>query len=103
MNQSKWFNHERNLQLGDVVLFTKVDSLLSKQYTYSIIKSVELGNDSKVRRATVTYRNDSENVSRETSRSVRDLVLIHSFEDFNLMKEIGEMARNVDSMFQSKL
>ena len=48
MNQSKWFDHEQNLQPGDVVLFTKVDSLLSKQYTYGIIKSVELSNDSKV-------------------------------------------------------
>ena len=102
MKQSKWFKHDRNLQSGDVVLFTKVDSLLSKQYTYGIIKSIKLGNDSKVRHAIVQYRNHNENVSRETSRSVRDLVLIHSVDDLDLMKEIGEMARNVDIMYQSK-
>ena len=102
MHQSKWFHHERNLRSGDVVLFTKVDSLLSKQYTYGIIKDVELGNNSKVRRVIVRYRNHNENVSRETSRSVRDLVLIHSVDDCDLMKEIGEMAENVDNAFKFK-
>ena len=42
MHQSKWFHHERNLRSGDVVLFTKVDSLLLKQYTYGIIKELSL-------------------------------------------------------------
>ena len=102
MQQSKWFHHERNLRPGDVVLFTKVDSLLSKKYTYGMVKDVEIGGDCKVRRVVVRYRNSNENVPRETSRSVRNLVLIHPIDDCDVIKVIGEIARAVDKEHSKK-
>eukprot|EP00111_Clytia_hemisphaerica_P024693 TCONS_00072761-protein len=71
MHQSKWFRQDRNLQIGDIVLFTKVNSVISKTYTYGMIKSIETGDDGNVRRVVVEYKNPNENVKRETSRSVR--------------------------------
>lgn len=96
MHQSKWFKHERNLQVGDVVLFTKIDSVISKTYTYGMVKSVEIGDDGKVRRVTLKYQNQNEKVHRETTRSVRNLVLINSIDDSDIMFEISEMAKRVD-------
>ncbi|XP_066927799.1 uncharacterized protein [Clytia hemisphaerica] len=101
MSQSKWFNHERNLQIGDVVLFNnKVESKLSKSYTYGIISNVEVGDDDKVRCVIVKYRNENEKVSRETRRSVRNLILIRSVDDSDIMKELGDIAKNVDMKFK---
>ena len=96
MKQAKWFDHERDLQVGDIVLFTKVESKLSKTYTYGIISNVETGDDGKVRCVNVKYQNENEKVHRETRRSVRNLVLIHSVDEFYFMKELGEIAKNVD-------
>ena len=98
MYQSKWFNHERNLQIGDVVLFNKVESKISRTYTYGIISKVEIGDDGKVRCVVVKYRN--ENVSRETRRSVRNLILIHSVDDCDIMKDLGDIAKNVDVQYK---
>lgn len=88
MQQTKWFSQDRNLQVGDVVLFTKVDSAISKTYTYGMVKSVEIGNDGNVRRVLVEYKNQNENVKRETFRSVRSLVLVHAINDPDFFKEL---------------
>ncbi|XP_066912130.1 uncharacterized protein [Clytia hemisphaerica] len=99
MFQAKWFKHDRNVEVGDVVLFKKVDSVLSKTYTYGMVINVKPGDDGKVRRVAVKYRNDSEKSFRETSRSVRDLILIHSVNDCDLMKDMYEMSKTVDNDF----
>lgn len=88
MHQSKWFRQDRNLQIGDIVLFTKVNSVISKTYTYGMIKSIETGDDGNVRRVVVEYKNPNENVKRETSRSVRSLILVHGIDDPDLFTEL---------------
>ena len=88
MHQSKWFRQDRNLQIGDIVLFTKVDSVISKTYTYGMIKSIETGDDGNVRRVVVEYKNPNESGKRETSRSVRSLVLVHGINDSDLFTEL---------------
>lgn len=77
-------------------MFNKVDSAISKTYTYGMVTALNVGKDGNVRRVTVKYQNVNEKVPRHTSRSVRDLVLINSVDECDSMKEIGEMARNVD-------
>ena len=37
MFQSKWFQTSRDIQVGDIVLFLKYNSLLSKMYQYGMI------------------------------------------------------------------
>ena len=56
MSQSKWFESD-TVTVGDIVLFTKIDSALTNSYTYGMIKKLELGKDSLPRRALVRYRN----------------------------------------------
>ncbi|XP_066914563.1 uncharacterized protein [Clytia hemisphaerica] len=98
MKQSKWFNSDE-INIGDVVIFTKRESTLTNQYTYGIIKSLEFGDDMLPRKAVIQYRNENEDIMRETNRSVRGLVIIHPIDECDFMVELGEMAKNVDMKF----
>ena len=40
----------------------------------------------------IRYRNSSENVDRETSRSARTVVVIHRIDELNIMEELGNAA-----------
>ena len=71
MHQPKWCRTEYDLKEGDVVLFLKQDSLLSKTYQYGMVVSVQQSSDDVIRKVKVKYRNANENVDRETFRSVR--------------------------------
>ncbi len=92
MKQQKWYQTDE-INVGDIVLFTKTDSVLSKSYTYGIIKELEYGKDGKPRKAMIRYRNSNESVYRETFRAIRSLVIIH-VDECDLLT--GEMAMNVD-------
>ena len=74
MPQGKWFNHNSDLRFGDIVLFTKTDSYISKNYTYGMVNDVKKGDDGHVRKVTLPYQNHNKS---ETCRSVRYLILIH--------------------------
>ena len=93
MHQSKWYHGNANLQVGDIVLFTKVDSSISLSYTYGMIIGVEYSKDGIVRKVRVKYQNHNEGTPRETYRSVRNLVLLHSIDDIDLMDELANAAQ----------
>ena len=52
MDQNKWFNGD-NLQVGDIVLFTKTDSAISSRYQYGMITKVKPTKDRIVRKVQV--------------------------------------------------
>ena len=58
MTHPKWYKTEYHIQTGDVILFLKKEGLLNSTYQYGIIKSTEVGRDTKVRCAIVEYRNE---------------------------------------------
>ena len=92
MHQQKWFDGSDEIRVGDVVLFTKTDSLISSHYQYGIVSRLIRGKDDVVRKVYVRYRNSSEEGSRETFRSVRTLVLIRSVDELDTLEELGLMA-----------
>lgn len=97
MSQSKLFKHDRNLQVGDVVLFIYEGGIIN-------IETLYLRHHHKCRNwqrweSQMCHnkdRNANENIVRETSRSVRNLVLITAVDDCDIMEELNKMARNVD-------
>ena len=95
MKQTKWFQSD-SINIGDIILFTKNESVLSNRYTFGIVKSLEYGLDGLPRKARIQYQNENENVLRETYRSVRGLVVIHSVEDCDFLTELGTMANEID-------
>ena len=96
MQKPKWFKSNSNLAVGDIVLFLKKEGELNSNYQYGIVQSVECSQDGKVRKANVKYRNYHENSNRLTRRAVRELILIHSFDDLDIVKELGEIATAAD-------
>jgi len=95
MRQQKWFESDI-VHVGDVVIFTKVDSVISKNYTYGMIIDLENGKDGLPRKAKIRYRNSNEEAFRETFRAVRGLVIIHRANESDIMTELGRMAKDVD-------
>ena len=92
MFHPKWFNSERDVKVGDVILFLKNEGSLNNTYQYGMIKDVEFSKDDKIRRVTIKYRNTNENTNRETRRAVRNIVMIHPVDETCIAQELGEMA-----------
>ena len=92
MFHPKWFNSERDVKTGDVILFLKNDGSFNNTYHYGMIKDVEHSKDDKIRRVTIKYRNFNEDTNRETRRAVRNIVMIHPVDETCIAQELGEMA-----------
>ena len=71
---------------GDVVLFSKQDSLLSKTYQYGMVVSVQQSSDDVIRKVKVKYH-------RETFRSVLQLVMIHPVNEIYIIEEVNSLWR----------
>ena len=96
MDQPKWFNSDRDVKVGDIVLFRKNDKDYSGTYQYGIIKLLSTSKDGKIRMVTVEYKNHNESTKRVTNRGTRDLIMIHSVDELNILQELGEIATIAD-------
>ena len=96
MHQPKWFRSDKDLHVGDVVLFLKKESTIESNYQFGIVESVSIGRDGKVREVQVRYRNHSDNTDRTTNRTARGLVVIRRADEMNVMEEIGDISRYVE-------
>ena len=77
VRQPKWFVSDRDIRVGDVVLFTKSDKEFEKIYQYGIVLATFEGKDGLTRVVEVQYQNSNETVKRTTKRCVRELVIVH--------------------------
>ena len=92
MNHPKWFSADHDIKICDVVLLLKQVGVLSNSYQYGKVNKVVPSKDGVIRKVIARYRNHQENVDRYTTRSVRNLVLIHPIDELNLMEELGKVA-----------
>ena len=88
MHRPKWFTNDKDVKVGDIVLFSKKDSTLVNTYQYGKIKQIEKDCDDKVRRVLVEYRNHNENTNRQTYRATRGLVMIHPVDELSITEEL---------------
>ena len=88
LEKPKWFVTERSISIGDVVLFLKSEREFDQQYQYGIVVATYESKDGIIRVVEVSYQNSSENVKRSTKRSVRDLVVIHQYDEIGISKEL---------------
>ena len=91
VERPKWFESDRNVSVGDVVLFLKSDKEFERLYQYGIVASVVAGRDGVVRVVNVEYQNHHENVKRHTRRGVRDLIVIHPVGELGIVRELNEL------------
>ena len=87
--QPKWFRNDRDIKVGDVVLFKRTEGALSGEYRYGMVDEVSRGSDDRIRSVTIWYRNQNEEVTRKTFRAVRSLSIVHKVDEINIMEELG--------------
>ena len=92
VRQPKWFVSERNIRVGDVVLFSKSDKEFEKVYQYGIVLTTFESKDGLIRVVEVQYQNFKENVKRTTKRCVRELVVIHPVDEIGIQAELDDFA-----------
>ena len=91
IERPKWHVNERELNVGDVVLFLKSDREFDVQYQYGIICAVHEGKDGHIRRVDVEYMNANENVKRKTQRGVRDLVIVFPVDELDIYERLNNL------------
>jgi hypothetical protein len=96
MESPKWFQNDRNMAEGDVVLFSKSEKEFENLYQYGVVTSVSFSKDGRIRKVEIEYMNPSENVKRKTIRGTRDLIVIHPVEELGLSKELYDLANFQD-------
>lgn len=101
MSQRKWFHDDKPITKGDVVIFTKQESIINNNYQYGMVEEVHFGKDGKARRATIRFKNYRENKFRFTNRAVRSLVLIQSVDEIDIFTELATMACFADTMINN--
>ena len=89
MHRPKWFQNDFDVKVGDIVLFTKRESVLCNTYQYGKIKEVETSKDGRIRKVLVEFRNHNENVNRVTYRATRGLVMIHPVDELSVSEELA--------------
>ena len=82
----KWFTNDVDIKCGDIVLFDKSDASFVGEYKYGIVDEIHRSKDSKIRSATIRYRNASEEIFRTTNRAVRSIVVIHRIDEVDIME-----------------
>ena len=100
MHQPKWFDNERDVKEGDVILFLKNDGALKSTYQFRKIKEIEQSQDNRIRKGTITYRSHNESINRETRRGVRHIVMIHPVDETSIVTELEEIATTVQVLFK---
>ena len=91
MKRPKWFVNDRNLTVGDVVLFLKSDKEFDQQYQYGIVSKVTPSKDGRIRTVEVQYQNFGEDTKRNTTRGVRELIVIHPVDEIGLSAELFQL------------
>ena len=95
--QPKWFDTNRNIAVGDIVLFSKSDKEFENVYQYGLVKVIHVSKDGLIRSVDVEYQNANENTKRRTTRGVRELVVIHPFDELGLSKELFDLAAEAEN------
>ena len=88
IERPKWHTNDREMNIGDVVLFLKSDKEFDEQYQYGMISAVHSGKDGHIRRVDIEYQNFSEETKRTTQRGVRDLVVISPVDELDIYERL---------------
>ena len=93
VEKPKCFVAEKNVNIGDVILFLKSEQEFVCQFQYGIIVDSIKSRDNITRTVKIEYRNHSENIKRCTRRGVHDLIIIHPIEEIGILKELEEFGK----------
>ena len=92
IERPKWHKSDKNLNIGDVVLFLKSEQEYDKEYQYGLVTSLKPSRDGHIREIEVEYMNHNESMKRRTKRGVRDLVIIHPVDELSIYERLDHIA-----------
>ena len=61
-----------------------------------MVKLTHISKDGLIRKVDVEYQNPNENSKRVTTRGVRELIVIHPFDELGLSKELYDLAAEAE-------
>ena len=91
--QPKWFVTNRNVSIGDVVVFSKSEKDFENTYQFGMVVSIHPSKDGLIRSVDIEYQNHNENVKRQTKRGVREIVVIHPVEELGISRELYDLSQ----------
>ena len=91
MERPKWHTNDREMNIGDIVLFLKSEKEYDQQYQYGMISDVFKGRDGKIRRVDVKYRNPNEVTNRVTQLGARDLVIVFPVDELDIYERLDKL------------
>ena len=94
IEQPKWFVSDRDIRVGDVVLFLKSDKEFDRQYQYGLVITTVCGRDGLTRVVEIEYQNVNESQKRTTKRGVRDVIVIHPVDEVGILNELHELSNS---------
>ena len=92
---------DRNLEVDDVVLLPRKESMLAGHYHFGLVDSVVKGDDGVLRKVVVRYRNVGEDKDRFTNRGVNGLILIRRENELDIWCELYNASNIVNLKFLS--
>ena len=92
VRQPKWFSTDRNVVVGDVVIFKKSEKEFEKTYQYGIVTKTFESKDGLIRTVELQYQNFNENTKRYTKRGVREIVVVHPVDEIGISAELDKLA-----------
>ena len=95
MFQPKWFRSDRDLKVGDIVLFLKSEKEFEQLYQYGRVCDLKVSRDLKIRQVEIEYQNVNEGTKRRTTRGVREIVVIHPVDELGLVRELNPLADSI--------
>ena len=91
IERPKWHTSDKDLKVGDIVLFLKSEKEFEKEYQYGIVHCVKSGRDNKIREVEIEYKNHNELIRWRRKRGVRDLVVIHPVDELSIYERLDHI------------
>ena len=102
MKAPKWYDGKESVIPGDICYFRKVENELSSSWTIGKVIDVVHSKDGVVRRATIEYQNENENVKRTTDRAARSLIKLFHIDDKSWYHEMSKVEKIIEDLNDDK-
>ena len=86
---------------GDIVIFPRdsEDGKFDVAWRIGRVKQVIMSKDEKIRKVVIEYKNENESVFRTTTRTARQIAILHHEGDLPLVTELNEAAKCANLLF----
>ena len=100
----KWYNHDKDLAVGDVVYFRKTEGPIAGPWTMGMVDNVLKGRDLLIREVRVRYHNADHSQPQYTERAVRSLVRLFNVDELDWqydLERIDKICQETDFCYET--